>query len=173
MRGHLARAATKACLVMAMLGMTLSVASAPASADDRQTVVLPLSGTFRTFGTEPIDVTGSISVRVVTENGPGGGGTARVTSTLLRTTGIGQVSGGLYRFVGSDTNLAAYPPDPITPVTFHPRFYNVWPPDPVVPPHPILPPHPIQPVIVDVTLGPDGKINHVGALVDPGTVDNP
>ncbi|MEU9033440.1 hypothetical protein AB0D45_00760 [Streptomyces sp. NPDC048352] len=169
MRGLL-RTARKAGLVLAMLGLTLSVASPPAAADDRRTVVLPLSGTFRTFGSEPIDVTGSISIRVATETAQGGGGTARVTSTLLRTTGVGQVSGGLYRFVGSDTNVVAWPPGPVTPLTFHPRFYNVWPPDPVIP---IVPPHPIQPVIVDVSLAPDGTITHIGALIDPGSVDNP
>ncbi|MBW5485920.1 hypothetical protein [Streptomyces bambusae] len=170
MRGHLARAARKVCLVLALLGLTLSVAVPPAAADDRQTVVLPLSGTFRSFSSEPIDVTGSVRVRVVTETAPGGGGTARVTSTLLRTTGIGQVSGGLYRFVGSDTNVAAWPPDPITPLTFHPRFYNIYPPDPIIP---TVPPHPIRPVIVDVTLTPDGTITNIGAMVDPGSVDNP
>lgn len=172
MRGHLARAAMKACLVLAVLGLTLPLAATPAAAQEihRQTVVLPLSGTFRAFGSEPIDVTGSVRVRVVTETEPGSGGTARVTSTMLRTTGIGQVSGDLYRFVGSDTNVVAYPPDPVAPLTFHPTFHSIWPPDPIIP---IVPPHPIQPVIVDVTLAPDGAINSIGALIDPGSVDSP
>ncbi|MFF5447084.1 hypothetical protein [Streptomyces sp. NPDC012888] len=172
MRGHLARAAKKVCLVLAMLGLTLSVATTPAAAQDihRRTVVLPLSGTFRAFGSEPIDVTGSIRVRVVTETEPDSGGTARVTSTLLRTTGIGQVSGNLYRLVGSDTNVVAFPPGPITPLTFRPTFYNIYPPDPIIP---IVPPHPIQPVIVNVTLAPDGAITNIGALIDPGSVDSP
>ncbi|MCJ1680622.1 hypothetical protein MTF65_25390 [Streptomyces sp. APSN-46.1] len=175
MRGHLTRAVTKACLVLAMLGLVIPTTTTTAAAQraqvlHRQTVVLPLSGTFRTFGSEPIDVTGSIRVRVVTETEPGGGGTARVTSTLLRTTGIGQVSGDTYRLVGSDTDVVAFPPGPISPLTFRPTFYNIFPPDPIIP---IVPPHPIQPVIVRVTLAPDGAIDGIGAQIDPGTVDNP
>ncbi|MEU8528484.1 MULTISPECIES: hypothetical protein [Streptomyces] len=175
MRGHLARAATKAGLVLALLGLVIpttatTAAARPAQDIHRLTVVLPLSGTFRAFGTEAIDVTGNIRVSVVTDTEPEGGGTARVTSTMLRTTGIGQVSGGLYRFVGSDTNEIAWPPGPIDPLTFNPRFFSIYPPDPIIP---TLPPHPIQPVIVDVTLAPDGAIDSIGALIDPGTTDNP
>ncbi|MEU0402718.1 hypothetical protein ABZ318_21235 [Streptomyces sp. NPDC006197] len=57
MRGHLARAATKVCLVLAVLGLTLPVATTSAAAQDthRRTVVLPLSGTFRTFDPGSID----------------------------------------------------------------------------------------------------------------------
>ncbi|MFD7322998.1 hypothetical protein ACFV9D_18205 [Streptomyces sp. NPDC059875] len=172
MRGHLTRAATKVSLVLAVLGLvtttaTTTAAARPAQLIHRQTVVLPLSGTFGAFFSEPIDITGSIRVRVVTETEPDGGGTARVTSTLLRTTGTGEVSGDAYRFVGSDTDEVAWPPAPITPLTFNPTFFKIYPPDP------ILPPHPVQPVIVDVTLAPDGAIENISALVDPGYVDSP
>ncbi|MFE1230076.1 hypothetical protein [Streptomyces sp. NPDC058745] len=178
MRGHLTRAATKAGLVLATLGLVTTAATAtaaarPAPITDRETVVLPLSGTFRAFSSEPIDITGSIRIRVVTETDSGGGGTARVTSTLLNTTGTGEVSGDSYRFVGSDTDEVAWPPDPITPLTFNPTFFKIVPPHPIVPPNPIVPPHPIQPVIVDVTLAPDGAIDGISARVDPGTIDNP
>ncbi|MFE5487577.1 hypothetical protein [Streptomyces sp. NPDC056527] len=178
MRGHLTRAATKVSLVLATLGLitttvTTAAAARPVQIIDRQTVVLPLSGTFNAFFSEPIDITGSVRVRVVTESEPDGGGIARVTSTLLNTTGVGEVSGDSYRFVGSDTNEVAWPPGPVTPLTFNPTFFKVYPPGPVVPPNPILPPHPIQPVIVDVTLASDGAIENISAQVDPGTIDNP
>ncbi|MFC9294982.1 hypothetical protein ACFTWH_16845 [Streptomyces sp. NPDC057011] len=170
MRGHLSRAAMKVCLVLAMLGLVIPTTSSAAQAAQvvhRRTVVLPLSGTFGGLGSEPIDVTGSIRVSVVTETEPGSGGTARVRSTLLRTTGIGQATGTFYRFVGSATNVAAWPPGPIAPLTFNPTFFQIF------PPGPILPPHPIRPVIVSVTLAPDGAIDGIGAQVDPGSIDNP
>ncbi|MEU9864768.1 hypothetical protein AB0D99_28215 [Streptomyces sp. NPDC047971] len=178
MRGPFTRAATKAGFILATLGLattaaTTTAAAQPAQEIDRETVVLPLSGTFGALFSEPIDITGSVRVRVVTDPEPGGGGTARVTSTLLNTTGIGEVSGDSYRFVGSDTNEVTYPPGPVTPLTFRPTFFKVFPPGPVVPPNPILPPHPVQPVIVDVSLAPDGAIEGISARVDPGLFDNP
>ncbi|PKW11835.1 hypothetical protein SAMN05428944_0931 [Streptomyces sp. 1222.5] len=173
MRRRLARAAAKVCLALATLGLvvpsTTATAAPAAQTFHQQTVVLPLSGTFRTLGSEAIDVTGSLRVKVVTDTAQGGGGTAHVTSTMLRTTGVGQVSGGTYRFVGSDHNVVTFPPGPIAPLTFHPTFFNVYPPGPIIP---TVPPHPIQPVILRVALAQDGAINGISATIDPGTTDN-
>ncbi|MFE6760431.1 hypothetical protein ACFVDQ_43755 [Streptomyces sp. NPDC057684] len=137
-----------------------------------RTAVLPLHGTFFEFGAERIDITGSLRVTVVTRSTAGGGGTAHIVSSLSRTTGIGQVSGATYRFIGADSNQVAYPPDPITPLIVNPTFLKLFPPGPIVPPNPIVPPHPIQPVRVSVALAANGAINAITASINEDTTDN-
>ncbi|GAA5029045.1 hypothetical protein GCM10023335_67560 [Streptomyces siamensis] len=139
-----------------------------------RTAVLALHGTFLELGAgaEPIDITGSLRVTVVTRSAAGGGGTAHIVSSLSRTTGIGQTSGATYRFIGADVDDVAYPPGPIAPLPVNPTFLKFWPPGPIVPPNPIVPPHPIQPVSVAVTLAADGAINAITASIDDGGIDN-
>jgi hypothetical protein len=168
MRGHPRRAVTKIFLLVALLGLTLPTATASATTSTsaqiihRRTEVLPLSGTLLFNLPEPVDVTGRIRVTVVTRTNPGGGGTATITSQLLNTTGIGQDSGGRYRFVGAARNIVAWPPDPISPLTVFPRFLVIYPPGPVVPPHPI------QPVRVTTTILADGTIADISANLAGG-----
>ncbi|AWW41975.1 hypothetical protein [Streptomyces cadmiisoli] len=168
MRGRLVTAATKTSIVLALLGLTTP--AVPATAQPAQvaqlvharTVLLPLNGTFDEEDAEPIDITGSIRVTVVTRTAPGGGGTARIVSNLGRTIGIGEDTGARYRFAGADIDTVAYPPDPVTPLTIRPTFLKFWPPGPIVPPNPI------QPVEVNVTLAANGTINSITAEVDDG-----
>ncbi|MFD5574408.1 hypothetical protein, partial [Streptomyces cadmiisoli] len=78
MRGRLVTAATKTSIVLALLGLTTP--AAPATAQPAQvaqlvharTVLLPLNGTFDEEDAEPIDITGSIRVTVVTRTAQGG-----------------------------------------------------------------------------------------------------
>jgi hypothetical protein len=171
MRGHPTRAVTKIFLLVALLGLTLPTATASATTSTsaqiihRRTAVLALSGTVLSTLPEPVDVTGRIRVTVVTQTNPGGGGTATINSQLLNTTGIGQESGGRYRFVGADRNIVAFPPGPISPTVF-PRFLAIFPPGPVVPPHPI------QPVRVGTTILADGTIDDIEADIPEFGPDN-
>ncbi|MFJ8633625.1 hypothetical protein [Streptomyces sp. NPDC093568] len=175
MRGHPLRVVSKICLMVALLGLALPTTTASASASasasaqtiHRRTAVLGLSGTLLFTGPEPVDVTGSIRITVVTRTEPGGGGTAQITSQLRNTTGVGQDSGGLYHFVGTDNNVVEYPPGPISPLAVFPTFLKIYPPDP------ILPPHPIQPVRVLTTIDQDGTIDNITAEISNFEPDNP
>lgn len=176
MRGHLTRAATRASVALALLGLatpTVPAMAQPAhavqaaqAAVHTRTAVLPLHGTFFELGAERIDITGSLRVTVVTRTAAGGGGTAQIVSSLSRTTGIGQVSRGTYRFIGADSNQVTFPPGPVTPLTVNPTFLKLYPPGPIVPPHPI------QPVTVAVTLAANGAINAITATINEDTTDN-
>ncbi|WP_460066950.1 hypothetical protein [Streptomyces sp. YKOK-I1] len=177
MRGHAVRAARKRvarrlCLFVAALALTVPVglaAAPPAGAAavafpavHVRTATLPLSGLI-TGADENIAVTGSLSVTVVTRTAPGGGGTARIISALGPTTGVGQTTGGRYLFVGADSDLVTYPPDPITPLIASPAFLQI---DPFVPPNPIVPPHPISFLKVGVVVTSAGEINDIVALLN-------
>jgi len=166
MGGHPLRAISKICLIVALLGLTLPMTTASASAAilHRRTELLALSGTLFS-GPERVDVTGSIRVTVVTRSDPGGGGSADITSQLVNTTGIGQTGGGRYRFVGADHNTVAYPPDPVTPVAVFPTFLKIYPSGLVVPPNPIVPPNPVRPVRIRTAIAQDGSIDNITAEV--------
>ncbi|WP_327429521.1 hypothetical protein [Streptomyces sp. NBC_01236] len=171
MRGHLTRAATIGSLALAVLGPAAPAVSAAAqplravtavravSAVHTRTVVLPLSGTFSGADAEPIGITDSIRVTVVTSADSGGGGTVRVISTLDNATGTGSVSGAIYRFVGADYTKVAFPPAPITPVTVDPTFLKI------IPPVPVQPVQHVQPVRVAVTVTADGTISDITASI--------
>ncbi|MER6925032.1 hypothetical protein [Streptomyces spiralis] len=60
----------------------LTAEAAPQQVVHTRLVVLPLDGTFDAANAEPIHITGSIRVRVVTQTRPGGGGAAQIVSTL-------------------------------------------------------------------------------------------
>ncbi|WP_333765060.1 hypothetical protein [Streptomyces sp. IBSBF 2390] len=169
MRGRLTRAVTRVSLAVALLGLiapTATAAAQPAQTVRTRTVLLPLNGTFDEAGAEPIAITGSIRVTVITRTNPGGGGTALINSALGRTTGIGQETGGTYRFAGADATTRSYPPGPITPLVFKPVFLKFWPPGPIVPPHPI------RPVQVGVLVAGNGNITNISATIDRG-IENP
>ncbi|MFD9412992.1 hypothetical protein ACFWBN_39160 [Streptomyces sp. NPDC059989] len=157
------RAATRIGLVAAVMCLATPTLTAEAAAVNSRTVVLPLNGTFEEPGAEPIDITGSIRVRVVTRTEPGRGGTAHIVSTLQRTTGTGEDTGATYRFAGTDVAFRTFPPVPVTPLDINPVFLKFW------PPTPILPPHPVRPVNVEVTLAADGTINAITAEVGNGS----
>ncbi|GEC06807.1 hypothetical protein SSP24_44620 [Streptomyces spinoverrucosus] len=162
MRGNRIRAATKISLALALLGLvtpTVTAAAQPAQTIQTRTVVLPLSGTFDEPDAEPINITGSIRVTVITQTNPGGGGTARIVSNLRRTTGVGEETGDTYRFAGADVATRAYPPDPITPLEITPVFLKFWPPGPV------LPPNPVRPVEIVVSVAGNGAITDISAEV--------
>ncbi|MFG2951666.1 hypothetical protein [Streptomyces adustus] len=160
MRGHSRRALSKIFLLVSLLGLTVPTATASASTVapivHQRTLELALSGTLSTTP-EPVDIVGRIRISVVTVANRGGGGTATITSQLRNTTGVGRTTGGFYRFVGSDRNIVAWPPDPITPLTVFPRFLKISPPGSFVPPNPIRPVH------VHTTVLSDGSIDSISA----------
>ncbi|MEU9717381.1 hypothetical protein [Streptomyces sp. NPDC047976] len=171
--GRLARATVPIGLVAAALCLTAPVPAAatttvPAArlaVVHSRIVQLPLDGTFEEAGAEPIHLTGSIRVRVVTRTTAGVGGTAQITSTLIGTTGTGEDTGARYRFAGTDIALRALPPNPVTPVEVTPRFLKFYPPVPILPPHPVVPPNPVRPVLVRVVVAADGTVGAVTAQV--------
>ncbi|PKW09226.1 hypothetical protein SAMN05428944_3620 [Streptomyces sp. 1222.5] len=117
MQGHVMRAARRTGLIAAALGLAVPTATASAEAAPRQaapavaeavvvhsrSATLTLNGPL-TGGPETIDVTGRISVAVVTRTDTGGGGVARIVSRLQNTTGVGRTTGRTYQFVGADEN---------------------------------------------------------------------
>ncbi|WP_416976432.1 hypothetical protein [Streptomyces sp. T028] len=180
MRGHAIRAARKLTarklfLLVAALGLTVPLAlttAPPAGATALpalhvRTANLPLSGEI-TGASEKIDITGSLAVTVITRTNPGGGGTAQFISALGPTTGVGQTTGGTYWFVGADNDVAAWPPDPVSPVIVTPTFLQI---SPFYPPGPIVPPHPITFVKVAALITGDGEINDIAALLN--LIENP
>ncbi|RVU28871.1 hypothetical protein EOT10_03145 [Streptomyces antnestii] len=161
MRGHLTRATAKLFLLVALLGLvtpTATAAAQPAQVARTRTVVLALNGTFSAPAEEPIHITGRIRVTAVSQGTPGGGGTLRVISSLDNTTGIGQISGRTYRFVGADVTTRALPSDPITPVIIRPRFLRILPGDPILP---------TDPIRVAVKVAGDGAISSISADIGP------
>lgn len=161
MRGHLSRATTKLFLLVALLGLATPTATAearPAQVVHTRTVVLALNGTFSAPAAEPIHIIGRIRVTAVTLGTPASRGTLRVSSSLDRTTGVGQTSGRTYRFVGTDVTTRALPSDPITPVIIRPGFLRILPGDPVLP---------TDPIRVAVRVAGDGAISSISADIGP------
>ncbi|GAB7109200.1 hypothetical protein JCM4814A_75140 [Streptomyces phaeofaciens JCM 4814] len=173
MRGHAIRAARKLTLLLATLALTFPVALATAQPAQAAAFVhwrsarLPLNGQI-TGASEQIAITGTIDVTVVTRANPGGGGTARIISSLGRTTGVGATTGARYLFVGADVDVVSWPPDPVTPLVVRPTFLQI---SPFFPPNPIVPPHPIDFVSVGALVTSDGEINDIFATIN--LIENP
>ncbi|MCF3132848.1 hypothetical protein [Streptomyces olivochromogenes] len=180
MRRHALRATKKTCLLVAALGLALPAAGASAQTTPRKvapalapaaaavgvhfaTADLALSGPL-TLDKEHVDVTGRITVTVVTRANAGGGGTAQIISSLRDTTGVGRTTHGTYRFFGASTDTVSWPPEPVSPVVVSPRFL-------VFPPGPVVPPNPVRPVRVTVILKENGKISNISARVQGTTAD--